>query len=51
MKEVILHRNFQKRFYNKGYIYFITTNTDKRFPFFEEEIFCELFIENLPPNQ
>ena len=42
-----MHRNSQKRFYDKNYIYFITTNTDQRLPFFKEDIFCELFIENL----
>jgi len=39
-------RNSQKRFYG-DYIYFITTKTFQNFPFFREEIFCELFILNL----
>ncbi|MFH1427792.1 MAG: transposase, partial [Patescibacteria group bacterium] len=43
----IIHRNSQHRFYNKDYIYFITTNTHKRFPFFEEDMLCQLFIANL----
>lgn len=30
------------RFYNKGSVYFITTNTEKKYPFFNEDIFCEL---------
>jgi len=47
MKNVELHRNSQKRFYGKDKIYFITANTFKRFPFFKEDLFCELFIENL----
>lgn len=41
------HRNSQKRFYDPGYIYFITTVTADRFPFFENDLLCELFIENL----
>lgn len=42
-----LHRNSQKRIYGEDYIYFITTNTQRRFPYFKEKIFCELFVENL----
>lgn len=42
-----LHRNSQKRIYGEGYIYFITTNTYRRFPYFREETFCELFIDSL----
>jgi len=42
-----LHRNSQKRFYCKDKIYFISTITRKRFPFFKEDLFCELFVENL----
>jgi REP element-mobilizing transposase RayT len=42
-----LHRNSQQRFYNPDYFYFITTVTCKRFPFFKEELFCELFLDNL----
>ncbi|MCX6796011.1 MAG: transposase, partial [Candidatus Falkowbacteria bacterium] len=42
-----LHRNSQKRFYNSDYFYFITTVTFKRFPFFKEELFCRLLIDNL----
>ena len=42
-----MHRNSQKRFYNKGHTYFITTKTYQSYPYFEEEIFCELFIEEL----
>ncbi|MDD5071665.1 MAG: transposase [Patescibacteria group bacterium] len=47
MSTIILHRNSQKRFYGPNKIYFITTNTDNRFPFFKEDLFCELFIDNL----
>jgi len=41
------HRNSQKRFYDQDYIYFITTITQQRFPFFREDIFCRLFLDNL----
>jgi len=47
MRNIKLHRHSQKRFYGEGKIYFITTNTFKRFPYFKEDLFCELFIENL----
>lgn len=47
MNNIKLHRNSQKRFYGLNKIYFITTNTDERLPFFRENLFCELFIENL----
>jgi len=47
MKQIKIHRNSQKRFYSKDKIYFITANTNQRFPFFKEDLFCELFIENL----
>ena len=42
-----LHRNSQKRFYGSDKIYFITTNTQQRFSYFSEDLFCRLFIENL----
>ncbi|MDP3899801.1 MAG: transposase [bacterium] len=41
------HKNSQKRFYEPHAVYFITTVTNQRFPYFEEAIFCQLFIENL----
>ena len=37
------HRNSQKRFYGEGFTYFVTGVTKNRHPYFEEEIFCELF--------
>ena len=43
----MFHRNSQKRFYGADKIYFIITAVDKRFPFFKENLFCELFIDNL----
>lgn len=42
-----MHRNSQKRIIEPIGIYFITTNTYERFPFFRATIFCELFIEEL----
>ncbi|HBE80376.1 MAG TPA: hypothetical protein DDW65_21725 [Firmicutes bacterium] len=42
-----LHRNSQKRLYVPDGIYFITTNTYDRLPYFENEILCELFLETL----
>jgi len=41
------HRNSQKRFYDEMSTYFITTNTKDGFPHFKEDLFCELFVENL----
>jgi REP element-mobilizing transposase RayT len=42
-----LHRNSQKRIYIPGATYFITTVTHGRYPYFEEEIFRELFLDEL----
>lgn len=42
-----LHRNSQKRIYLNGCVYFITTNTHRRFPYFAEPLLCELFIADL----
>ena len=42
-----LHRNSQKRFYDEGAVYFITTVTHERYPYFREPILAELFILNL----
>ena len=42
-----LHRNSQKRIYIPGATYFITTVTYGRYPYFEEEIFRELFVDEL----
>ena len=44
---VCSHSNSQKRIYLKNYIYFVITITHKRFPYFEEDIFCRLFIDDL----
>jgi putative transposase len=42
-----MHRNSQKRIYVEEGIYFVTFNTKDRYPYFVEEIFCEVFMENL----
>ncbi len=41
------HRNSQKRIYIKNAIYFITTNVDEPLFLFKEDLFCELFVEDL----
>ncbi len=41
------HRNSQKRIYIPGATYFITTVTCGRSPYFEEEIFRDLFVHEL----
>lgn len=38
----MMYRNSQKRIYIKGGIYFITTNTKERYPFFDNGLFCEV---------
>jgi REP element-mobilizing transposase RayT len=45
--EYKLHRNSQKRIYVNGGIYFITTNTCDSYPYFEYDILCDLFVEEL----
>jgi putative transposase len=42
-----LHRNSQKRYYIENAIYFITTKTYGGYPYFIDDIFCELFVEEL----
>lgn len=42
-----LHRDSQRRIYFKGAVYFLTSATYNRYPFFKEKIFCDLFVENL----
>ncbi len=42
-----MHRNSQKRIIAPSLIYFVTTNTRNREPYFENELLCELFIEEL----
>ncbi len=43
----MLHRNSQKRIYFPDAVYFVTIVVQDRIPFFEEDIFCELFVEDL----
>ena len=42
-----LYRNSQKRIYLDEAIYFVTFNTRGGLPNFKEEIFCQLFVDNL----
>ena len=42
-----MHRNSQKRIYFDEAIYFITFNTIDGYPYFKENIFCEIFMKNL----
>ena len=42
-----LHRNSQKRYYINNAVYFITTTTYDRYPYFEINELCELFIHDL----
>jgi len=41
------HRNSQKRIYLSETTYFITTVTENRYPWFENEILCNLFVDQL----
>ncbi|MFA6458201.1 MAG: transposase [Patescibacteria group bacterium] len=43
----MLHKNSQKRIYSSDAIYFVTCKTKNNFPFFREDFFCELWIEEL----
>ncbi len=43
----MLHRNSQKRIYVQNAIYSITTCTFARYPYFTEDIFCKLFVQEL----
>ena len=46
-----MHRNSQKRIYLDNYGFFTTIITYKRFPYFQEDIFCKLFTEELLLSQ
>lgn len=37
----------QKRIHFDGAVYFVTTNTSDRVPFFREKVFCEIFVDVL----
>lgn len=41
------HRNSQKRIYFKDAVYFVTTSTGNWYSYFKEQIFCDLFAEEL----
>ncbi|MGE3278863.1 MAG: transposase [Candidatus Altimarinota bacterium] len=41
------HRNSQKRLQVDEGIFAIKVNTKDRYPFFQEEVFCRLFVEQL----
>ena len=42
-----VHRNSQKRIYEEGAEYFVTTVTHKRCPYFKEAVLAELFVRDL----
>lgn len=42
-----LHRDSQKRFIFENAIYFVTSKTYHNYPYFREQIFCDLFVANL----
>ena len=42
-----IHRNSQKRIYREGTIYFVTTKTHWGYPYFKEDILCELLIDEI----
>jgi REP element-mobilizing transposase RayT len=42
-----IHKNSQKRIKFPNAIYFVTTCTHDRFPYFQNNIFCRLFIREL----
>jgi len=43
----MFYRNSQKRIYLENVVYFVTFKTYDNFPYFQEEIFCDLFVEEL----
>ncbi len=42
-----LHKNTPKRWYVDGGIYFVTTVTEERFPYFKDDVLCEMLIEDI----
>jgi REP element-mobilizing transposase RayT len=42
-----LYRNSQKRYYINNAVYFITSTTYERYPYFDNDILCGLFIHDL----
>lgn len=47
----MVHRNSQKRYVIEGAMYFITTNTCDRIKYFNDDILCDLFVEDLRLTQ
>jgi len=43
----MLHRDSQKRYYIENGIYFITTKTFENYPYFDEDILCNLLIDDI----
>ena len=41
------HRDSQRRYYVDGSIYFVTCKDIDNYPFFRQQVFCDLFLENL----
>jgi putative transposase len=41
------HRDSQKRIYFEDAVYFVTSVTKNRYPYFKERIFADIFVENL----
>jgi len=46
-KRYFKYRDWQKRIIFEDAIYFITCKTNSNYSYFKEQIFCDLFIENL----
>ncbi len=42
-----LHKNSPKRIYVPDAVYYIVVKTQDNYPYFKEQIFCDLFMENL----
>ncbi|MBI4977911.1 MAG: transposase [Spirochaetes bacterium] len=42
-----MHRDSQKRIYLENAVYFITTVTKERYPYFHEKIVCDLLAEDI----
>ena len=42
-----MHKNSQKRYIDSSFIYFITSSTFNRHPYFKHPLLCDLFIKEL----
>ncbi len=47
MNDFLKHKNSQKRVFLENEVYFITNNTFNNYPYFKEEILCDLWIKEL----